>query len=185
MKEWSGKSELERTLQAGISGEPQLRREEKSHYLGEFRERVLRMLTRSQVGEPVVFPEIEEALKDPRSSFLVAHGDISDHALAKYRKLAERYRKPLTTRHGSEYEGETGLIVASREAVDMTDISVESREEKLLKRGLPEQLIDAAGEAICKDCYEKLQELAPEETKNYSVISPISRMFGEKCPAHE
>lgn len=182
---FAGKSGLERTLQSGIHGAPELRREEKTHYLGEFRERVLRVLTRSQVGEPVVYPEIEAALRDPKAAYMVVHSEISGKALAKYKKLAESAGKPVTSRNDPDFEGEAGLAVVSREAVDAEQVEVESREERLLKRGLPEQLIDAAGQAVCKDCYEKLKELAPEETRHYRLISPISRMFGERCPGHE
>lgn len=182
---FAGKSELERTLQAGIHGAPELRHEEKTQYLGEYRERVLVVLTRSQVGEPVVYPEIEAALKNPKAAFMVVHGEISGKALEKYKKLAQAYGKPVTARNDDEFSEETGLVVAAREAVDAEQVEVEGRKEKLLKRGLPEQLIDAAGEAVCKDCYRQVKELAPEETANYRLISPISRMLGEQCPGHE
>lgn len=182
---FAAKSPLERSLQVGIHGAPELRREEKTHYLGEFRERVLRMLTRSQVGDPVVYPEIEAAIRDPRAAFLVVHSEISEKALGKYKKLAEQNGKPVTARSEPDFYEETGLVVVSRSAVDAEQVEVESREDRLLKRGLPEQLIHAAGQAVCKDCYEKVQELAPEESKNYRLISPISRLFGENCPGHE
>lgn len=181
----AGKSELDRTLQAGIHGAPELHKEEKLQYLGEFRERVLRMLTRSQVGEPLIYPEIEEAMKDPRAAVVVVHGEMNSHALDKYRKLAARCGRQLTVRHDDDFTGEAGLVVAAKTAVDIEVIGVEGRKERLLKRGLPEQLIGAAGEAVCKDCYAKIQKLAPEETANYRLISPISRLFGEKCPGHE
>lgn len=184
-KGFSGKSELERTLAAGIHGTPELRGDEKAQYLGEFRERVLRMLNKSQVWEPVAYQEIETALKDPRAALMVVHGDINESALSKYKKWAEAYGKPVTTRRAAEYTGETGLIVVAPNAVDVADITVEERRERLMKRGLPEQLIEAAGEAVCKDCYNKLKEEAPEEVKHYKMLSPISRLLGERCPGHE
>ncbi|WP_438447934.1 YueI family protein [Gorillibacterium sp. sgz5001074] len=182
---FAGKSGLEQTLQAGIHGAPELHKEEKNRFLGEFRERVLRMLTRSQVGEPVAYPEIESALKDPRASYMVVHGDISSKALDKYKKLAQAAGKPVTARHDEDFAGETGLVVVSKSAVYVEQVEVEGRREKLRKRGLPEQLIDAAGEAVCKDCYHKVQELAPEELKHYRLIPAISRLLGEDCPGHE
>jgi uncharacterized protein YueI len=182
---FAAKSGLERTLQAGIHGAPELRHEEKIHYLGEFRERVLRLLTRSQVGEPIVYQEIETAIRDPRAAYIVVHSEISDKALKKYKMLAAANGKSVTSRNDPDFEGEAGLVVVSRQAVDVEQVEVEGREDRLMKLGLPEQLIDAAGQAICKDCYGKLRELAPEETRNYRLISPISRLFGERCPAHE
>jgi uncharacterized protein YueI len=182
---FAGKSELERTIQAGIQGAPNLRGEEKAQYLGEYRERVLRVLTRSQVWEKVVYPEIEEALKDPRAAMLVVHGDIKPQVVEKYRKLAQARGKPVTSRADSDYSGETGLVVAARDAVDADEILVENRRDRLMRKGLPEQLVEAVGQAVCKDCNARIRETAPEELKNYRYINAFSRLMGEKCPGHE
>lgn len=179
------KSQLERTLQAGIQGAPQLRGEERSHYLGEFRERVLRVLTRDQVGEHMLYQEIDEALKDPRSALLVLHGDIGEQAVQKYKKLAAAQGKEVTSRRDSSFTGEAGLVVASRDAVDIDYVEVETRRERLLRKGLTEQIIDASGEALCKECYSLVRRVAPEELCHYRLMDPISRLFKEKCPGHD
>ncbi|MDF2922924.1 MAG: hypothetical protein K0R57_1838 [Paenibacillaceae bacterium] len=185
---WSGlagKSELERTLHAGIQGAPELRGDEKAHYLGEFRERVLVALTRQQAGESVPYQEVEAALKNPRAALMVAHGQLGDKALSKYKKLAQAYGRVVTIRQDASFVGETGLIVAADTAVDLEQVHVEDRRERLLKKGLPEQLIQATGAAICKECWTLLQQRAPEELENYRMLNPISRLFGEKCTGHE
>lgn len=182
---FSGKSELERTLQAGLQGSMELGHDEKTHYLGEFRERVLRVLTKSQVGEHVAYAEIEEALKDPRAALMVLHGDIGGQAAEKYRKLAEARGKPVTARKDADFAGEAGLVVVAKCAVDIAEIGVEDRMARLTAKGLTEQLIRAAGEAVCKDCYARIREAAPEELKHYRLMSPVSRLFGEDCPGHE
>lgn len=185
MAVFAAKSELERTLQAGIQGAPELKGEEKARYLGEFRERVLRILTKRQAGESQIYPEIEAALKDPRASVLVINGDLHDNVLRKYKKLAEASGVPVTSRRAAEYAGDTGLLVAASHAVDVEQIEVAGRRERLLKKGLPEQLIDAVGEEVCKDCYALIREKAPEELDHYRQIGAIGRLFGEKCPGHE
>lgn len=182
---YSGKSELERTLQAGIQGAPQLKKEETTHYLGEFRERVLRVLTRSQVGESILYPEIEEALSHPKAKLLVLHGDQMEQAVSKYQKLAESKGVAVTYRRDEGFSGDIGLVVASNQAVDAEGVEVEDRQERLLRKGLTEQLIRAAGQAVCKDCYARVRHAAPEELKHYRQMNPLSRLFGEKCPGHE
>lgn len=183
--EFTAKSETERILEAGIHGAPELRHDEKTHYLGEFRERVIRLLTKRQVAEPLIYREIEEALKDRRAALMVMDSQLSNDAAGKYRKLAAACGKPVTDRHDADFAGDTGLVVVSREAVDVETVTVEDRTERLLAKGLPENLILAAGKSICKDCYEKLREAAPEEAEHYKVISAFSRFLGDRCAAHE
>lgn len=182
---YSGKSEMERTLQAGLQGAPRLKPEEVSHYLGEFRERVLRVLTKSQVGESILYPEIEEAVKHPKAKLMVLQGGQMEQAVAKYQKLAEANGISVTYRRDEEFTGEIGLVVASGDAVDIQEVDVEYRQERLLQKGLTEQLIRAAGQAVCKDCYARIREAAPEELEHYRQMNPLSRLFGEKCPGHE
>ncbi|MNC67103.1 hypothetical protein D3C75_1175690 [compost metagenome] len=67
----------------------------------------------------------------------------------------------------------------------MPEVEVEYRQERLAKKGLNEQLIRAAGQAVCKDCYAHIREAAPEELEHYRQMNPLSRLFGEKCPGHE
>lgn len=182
---FADKDRVEQVLQVGIHGAPELGSEEKRQYLGEFRERVIRMLTMGQVKEPFIYTEIEKALQHPKASKLVLNGELGEEAAGKYRKLALRLGKLYTVRRDPGFEGEAGLVVVASDAVDAPNIGVESREERLKRKGLPEGLIEAAGKPICKACYQQVRELAPEEAGLYKVISPINRLFGEKCAAHE
>jgi len=185
---WAGShGALERTLQAGIHGAPELRRDEKLIYLGEFRERVLRVLTKQQLAETKVYEEIRDALTDPRAGKLVIDGGTPDRHNDKYEKLAASLGKPYTTRRDAEFRGEIGLLVVSDHAVDVPDeeIRVKTREEKLREIGVPEQLIRAAGKKVCVKCYALIQVKAPEEKDKYRVMTMLDRLFGEKCPGHE
>jgi len=74
IRSWAGQSELEKTLSAGLYGPPELGRDEKAHFLGQFKERVLKLLTQKQVMEPGVYPEIVDALKDNRTSKMILNG---------------------------------------------------------------------------------------------------------------
>ena len=118
-------NDLEQRLMTGIHGTPELRRDEKLQYLGEFRERVLKVLSKEQMKNPRPYPEIETALKDPRSSRLLLNGDLDYDFRAKYLKLAHKYDKPYTIVNDPELKGETGLAVISEHAVDAEKVEIE------------------------------------------------------------
>ncbi|MEO3944996.1 YueI family protein [Gorillibacterium sp. CAU 1737] len=183
----AGQSAVERTLMAGIHGAPELGHEEKMRYLGEFRERVLKVLTRKQVAEPEVYDEIRSALSDPRADKLIVDATSPDRFNLKYEHLAAELGKQSTRRREPDFVGDIGLVVVSDRAVDLPDeaIGVKTREEKLTDKGLPKQLIDAVGQKICSACFTLLEEKAPEEKRRYRRMSLMDRMFGEKCPGHE
>jgi uncharacterized protein YueI len=118
-------NEVEQRLMTGIHGAPELRRDEKLQYLGEFRERVLKVLSKEQMKNLQPYPEIETALKDPRSSRLLLNGDLDYDFRAKYLKLAHKYAKPYTIINDPELKGDTGLAVISEHAVDADNVEVE------------------------------------------------------------
>jgi len=120
----SQKSRLEQALAIGIDTVPELKKEEKMLFLGEFRERVIRKLSIKQVANPLVFPEIEEALKDKRALKLLINGDLSFAFTEKYIKLAKKVGKSFTTIHNSELKGDTGLVVISDQAIDIQNIDI-------------------------------------------------------------
>lgn len=175
------KSELEKTLITGFYGAPQLKPEERKQYLGEFRERIIKLLTKKQVMEQVIYSEILEALKDKRAVKLIINGEIDSCFTDKYEKMAEDLQKPCTILHDPDLKGETGLIVVSNDAVDIEDIQVENRETKLKKLGIPPELIHAAGKKICKNCFDKIVKADPNEAKNYQLITLKDRFWGEQC----
>ena len=109
---------------AGIHGIPELKRDEKINYLGEFRERIIRRLTKKQVAEKSIYPEIEKALSHRESSRMLINGSLSPQFTDKYLKLARKMKKSYTVIHDPELTGETGLVVVSNDAVDIQDIDV-------------------------------------------------------------
>ncbi|AGA70335.1 hypothetical protein Desdi_2923 [Desulfitobacterium dichloroeliminans LMG P-21439] len=118
------KSQLEERLMIGLHGTPELKLGEKLEHLGVFRERILRLLTKDQVDDKQIYPEIEEALKDPRSTRLLLNGDLAFDFRAKYIKIARQYNKPYTVVNDPRLKGEVGLVVASDQAVDVNEVEV-------------------------------------------------------------
>lgn len=182
---WAQKNELERSLLAGFHGVPELKKDEKIYFLGEFKERVIKLLTKRQVAEPIIYPEIVKALQAKNAAKMIISGAIDNRLSDKYRKLASKMKKPCTVIHDQQFKGDVGLIIASEKAVDNTTIDVEFRKARLKRLGLSEKLIGAVGKKICRKCYQKLLQLAPQEAANYSTLSWTDRLLGEHCPAHK
>lgn len=124
LKNLAAKSELEQTIAVGIHGTPELKYEEKRRHLGEFRERVLKLLTKGQVMENKIYQEIVEALQDQRATKMLIHGDIAYRFRSKYQKIANELKKPYTIVHDPELKGDVGLVIASDQAVDVEDIYI-------------------------------------------------------------
>lgn len=180
---WAGKSELEKTMWVELFGPPEIKREERRHYLGEFRERVMKLLSKKQVKEPAIYPEIKKALQDKRATGVLISGDIDFRYAEKYEKLASEAGKRHSIIHDPEFKGDTGLVVISDHAVDIQDIAVRDREERLKELGVPPILIKAAGKKICGRCHELIAKADQEEVLNYNKLSLADRLMGDRCEA--
>jgi uncharacterized protein YueI len=182
---WTKKDKVEQALLAGAHGTPELKHDEKVRYLGEFRERILKRLTKEQVAEKAIYPEILQALKDQRADKLIINGSIDYSFITKYKDLAIRLNKASTVRSDPEFKGDTGLIVISDAAVDVQDINAEDRASRLSGLGVSPALIEAAGKKVCKECLSKIAEADPNELLNYHKMTWIDRLGGDRCPVHK
>lgn len=176
------KSPLEQKILTGIHGPPQLKREERQHLLGQFRERVLKVLTFEQIVEPGTYPEIIAAMTHPKARRLLISRRVDSTAAAKYIRLARKHGLSFATVDLPEFKGPVGLVVAAAEAVDIEDISVPSRTQRLLEAGVPQEIIAARGQGLCKACLELLKEVAPGEEGNYRKLNLLDRLMGNQCP---
>lgn len=109
--------ELEKALFTGIHGSPELKKAEKLQYLGEFRERVLKAITKAEAAAKQLNVEVEAAINDPRAQAIIIHGDLSAQEYGKYKELADRRSLDFTIRYDPEFTGDIGLIVVTDEAV--------------------------------------------------------------------
>ncbi len=177
----SDESALERNTRFALDGPPELKAGEKRRYLGNFRERILKTLTFEQILEKGTYPEIEEALKDKRARKLVISRKVDLNVARDYIELARQNGLTFATVDSPQFIGDIGLVVVADDAVDVEDIVVESRTERLKKLGIPEELINAVGERLCPRCYQIISEKAPEEKERYKAMSFIDRLIGTKC----
>lgn len=180
---WMKQDKLAKSFATGLHGPPELKPDEKRNLLGEFRERVIRLLSKKQVMERGVYPEIVKALEDKRTAKMIISGEIDFHVAEKYQKLAENIGIPVTTISDPEFQGDAGLVVVSDEAVEEENITVQDRATRLERLGVPLKVIEAAGKKICKNCLEKILKAAPDEKINYQKLTPGEHFWGERCSA--
>lgn len=180
---WLSKGEIEKALSIGLHGAPELRRDEKRHYIGEFRERVITLMSKKQVVEPGVYPEIVKALEDKRATKMIISGEIDFHLSEKYQRLAEDMGKPVTMISDPEFKGDAGLVVVSDDAVDVKDIFVQDRGTRLKQLGVPLEVIEAAGKKVCERCLVKILKADPDEKINYRKMTLGEHFWGERCSA--
>lgn len=110
---WSDKDETEKVLAAGLHGTPELKPEERNQYLGEFREKVLAVLTWPAVKRPALDRTVLKAVKDPRAKALVLDADLEFEHLAKYVQLAKEHGLRYTMRSDPAHQADVGLVVIS------------------------------------------------------------------------
>ncbi|QDR81278.1 YueI family protein [Sporomusa termitida] len=182
---WVQKDKLEQALMVGMHRAPELKHDEKIYYLGEFKERVLKKLTKKQVLEAAVYPEIIQSLKDPRANKLIIDGSLSGSSVQKYRKLARKLGVPNTERSDPEFKGDTGLIIVSDQAVAVEDITIPERSIRLEELGLSSALARAAGRKLCKTCLQKVAAIDKNELINYRKLTWADRLCGDRCPGHD
>lgn len=175
------KTELEQHVEYGVYGTPELKKDEKAIYLGQFRERVIKALIVKQVEEPGVYPAVIEALKDPRAKKLILRRDVDLERARDYIELARKQGIAFKRVSSPKLKGEIGLVVVSNDAVDEPEICIPSREEKMLRLGFSKEVIHAVDAKICGKCWKKIESLCPEEMVNYQRISWIESLTGIKC----
>ena len=177
------KSELEKTAEAGLNGGPQIKKQEKNKFLGEFKERVLIALTYEQVEEAGTYKQVLDAIRDDEAEQLIINRKVDIEKAKDYLKLADDNNLSFKKVAAANYNGDIALVVVSDHAVHYDNIFVKSRPEKFKEQGIPVALVDATGQKICEDCYNLIKEKAPEELENYRKISWFDRLLGIKCPA--
>lgn len=182
---WAQKDNVEQALMAGMNGITEFKHDEKIYYLGEFKEKVIRLLSKKQVGEIFIYPEIIQALRNEKATKMIINGSISNNLTEKYKKLAQKMNKPFTVRSDPEFKGSAGLLVISEEGIDLQVLTVEDRKIRLQRLGMPSALINAVGKKVCKKCLQQIMDIAPRERASYKELTLLDRISGEHCPAHQ
>jgi len=132
---------LEDYLEKGIYGEKQIKPAEKKKFLGTFRERIIIALTKSQVMEKDVYPEVVHSIKKYSKATLLVNGDISYPAISKYIQIAKTNGISFSIVNNHTSSTNIGLVLTLNEAIDKEEIFIQKaninpKESKIKKEGL-------------------------------------------------
>ena len=181
MKNDDEKSDLEKAVFHGAHGTPEIKKDEKNRFLGEFAERVICYLNYKQLTEAGIYPEVIDCIKRNEAKKLVISREVELNQAQDYIKIARNNGLKFKRVDSPEHRGQISLIVASDRAVNIQEKSVMNRKEKLKKKGIPDNIINGVGKKLCPECWKLLQKKAEEELINYKKMSWIEKLTGEDC----
>lgn len=118
------KHSVEDYLKQGIYGPKQLKPAERRLYLGTFRERVIIVLTKLQVGKDDVYNEVINLMEENSDAQLLLNGHMNYSFLSKYIKHATDIGLSYTVVTNADYNSEYGLVLAHNYAINKDDIYI-------------------------------------------------------------
>lgn len=127
------KTTVDEVLQQGIYGPLETKPDERRKFLGTLRERIVVALTKRQVAEANVYPQVEKQMKEKPHSHLFLNGNMSYETLSKYVKLATKYKIEHTLVTNKDHDSEIGLVLAMDHAIDKEEIYITNKEPKMVK----------------------------------------------------
>lgn len=134
--------DIEDYLNQGIHGPLETKPNERRRFLGTLRERVVIALTKVQMREAGIYPEVEKALKEYPKATMLLNGRMDYSHLSKYTKLAQKYHVKTSIVTNKDYDSELGLVLCAGTAIDKEDIYIKKagkpavKQEKAAKKGL-------------------------------------------------
>lgn len=121
---------VEDYLEKGMHGPKETKPEERKKFLGTLRERVIVALTKSQVMEPGVYPEIIQSMKEHPSALLLLNGELDYSFLAEYIQEARKQNISFSIVKNKEVRTNIGLVLAYPYAIDKENIYVSKKSSK-------------------------------------------------------
>lgn len=119
---------LDEYIQQGIHGPREINPDERRKFLGTLRERVVVVLTKSQVREPGTYKEVEELMQKNKQATLFLNGNMNYSYLSDYMKLANKVGNKFSLSTNKEHDSDLGLVLAYDHAVDIEDIYISKQE---------------------------------------------------------
>ena len=148
---------VEDYLEQGIYGTKEIKPGERREFLGTLRERVIIVLTKSQVFENNLYPEIEYRMKQYPRANLLLNGQMDYQYLGKYIKLSNQYNIPYKIVLNKEYNSDLGLVLAEKNAIDKGDIYIENVKEKSKPKTVKKNSLKARIKRYVKKVLKKLR----------------------------
>jgi len=129
---------LDEYIQQGIHGPREIHPDERRKFLGTLRERVVVVLTKSQVREPGTYKEVEELMLKNKQATLFLNGNMNYSYLSDYIKLANKVGNKFSLSTNKEHDSDLGLVLAYDHAVNIEDIYI-SKQEKTEQKEEPNE----------------------------------------------
>ncbi|HEY4553485.1 MAG TPA: YueI family protein [Bacillaceae bacterium] len=123
-------SNVDEYLQKGIYGPKEIKPDERKKYLGTLRERIVAVLTKSQVMEPGVYPEIIQLMKEHPKAQLLLNGELDYAHLTDYIHAARSNQLSFSIVSNKENRTDIGLVLAYDHAIDKEDIHIQGKKEE-------------------------------------------------------
>lgn len=157
---------------------------EKNFFLGEYKERVLGALTKSQIVEDDVYPEIISLMEDSRAFMLKFSRDLDLKKLKPYIQAAEKIGLKYQLVDGINYIGDIGLVIVSKEALEeqAEDIVIRDMDQDFIDAGLGEVVSKSRGKSICSKHYKEIENKLPNYINEFKKINLLGKLIGTKCP---
>lgn len=118
---------LDEYIQNGIYGAKETKPDERRKFLGTLRERIVVALTKSQVREKGVYPEVVQLMNDNRKATLLLNGDLDYSYLSEYIAKARKMGVAFSIVTNKESETDIGLVLTYNHAIDKEHIYIEKK----------------------------------------------------------
>ncbi|VEF47872.1 cytoplasmic protein [Bacillus freudenreichii] len=124
------RANLEDYLEKGMYGPKQTKIEERKKFLGTIRERIIVALTKSQVMEPGLYPEVEKLMNEHPKSVLLLNGELGYSYLSDYIKKARQKKIPFSIVRDKDHYTDIGLVLTYHHAIDKKNIYINKEPQK-------------------------------------------------------
>jgi uncharacterized protein YueI len=125
-REFLKKDGLEQAAAIGLSGPPQLRRWERSQFLGQFPEQVLWAITTDTLKLRPIPQEVKAALADSRCCHIFIKATEIQHAQLALQASRQR-GLPVTVVYSPEFNNDVAIVITTTEAHSQEEVFIEPR----------------------------------------------------------
>ena len=156
---------------------------EKNFFLGEYKERVLGALTKDQIIEDDIYPEILSLMENPKAFLLKLSRDVELKKLKPYIQYAEKIGLKNQLVDGINYFGNIGLVIVSKEALEeqADNLIIRDMDQDFIDAGFEEYVSKSRGKAICSRHYREIENKLPNYIHEFKKINLLGKLIGTKC----
>ncbi|MBS4194584.1 YueI family protein [Lederbergia citri] len=117
-------------IQKGMYGVKEIKPDERRKFLGTIRERIVVALTKSQVMEKGVYPEVIQLMKEHPKAILLLNGDLDYSYLTDYIHNARKNDVQFSIVANKNHDTNIGLVLTYNHAIDKEEIYIQKKKEK-------------------------------------------------------